>query len=70
MDFQTTLMRLREKLENDYQFRKSTLAGGRPICQSTEPIALFLAWLENTPEAQKVLKDLERTTTPSLARSR
>ena len=58
MDFQNTLMRLQEKLENDFQFRRSTLAGGKPICQSTEPIALFVAWLENTPEAQQVLEDL------------
>lgn len=62
MNFQNTLLHLREKLENEFQFRKSTLSGGKPICQSTDPIALFLAWLENTPEAQKVLKELEVNT--------
>ncbi len=67
MDFQTTLTRLKEKLENDFQFRKSTLSGGKPICQSTEPIALFVAWLENTPEAQQVLNDL---TNPAQAKTR
>lgn len=69
MDFQNTLLRLGEKLEKEFHFRKSTLAGGKPICQSTEPIALFLAWLENTPEAQKVLEDLG-VNTPSKARIR
>lgn len=70
MDFQTTLARLKEKLENDFQFRKSTLAGGKPICQSTEPIALFVAWLENTPEAQQVLKELDFTSVPYRAKNR
>jgi len=59
MDFQTTLLRLRDKLERDFQFRRSDLVGGKPISQSTEPIALFLAWLENTPEAQQIIKDLK-----------
>lgn len=70
MDFQTTLARLKEKLENDFQFRKSTLAGGKPICQSTEPIALFVAWLENTPEAQQVLNDLTTQCLPYQATRR
>ena len=68
MDFQTTLARLKEKLENDFQFRRSTLSGGKPICQSTEPIVLFVAWLENTPEAQQVIKEL--TSAPYQAKHR
>lgn len=59
MDFQNTLLHLRDKLETECHFRRSDLVGGKPISQSTEPIALFLAWLENTPEAQKILQDLE-----------
>jgi len=68
MDFQDTLLRLRERLETDFQFRKSTLSGGKPICHSTEPIALFVAWLENTPEAQQILKEL--TSVPYQAKHR
>jgi hypothetical protein len=61
MDFQNTLMRLRDKLEAEHHFHRSNLIGGKPISQSTDQIAIFLAWLENTPAAQKVLKDLDRS---------
>lgn len=58
MDFQDTLLRLRDNLEQKYQFRKSTLVGGSHLSQSTDPIEIFIAWLDNTPEALQILKEL------------
>ncbi len=59
MDFQDTLIHLREKLEKKYQFQKSQLIGGAPIAQSTDIIETFIAWLDNTPEALTILKELK-----------
>ncbi len=58
MDFQNTLLRLREKLEREHHFSHSELVGGKPISQSTDPIQIFMAWLENTPEAKKIVAEL------------
>ena len=59
MDLQHTLLKLRSKLEQEYKFRRSELVGNQCLSRTTEPIELFLAWLESTPEAQEVLEELK-----------
>lgn len=61
MDFQDTLIRLKDNLEKKHNFKRSQLVGGAPINQSTDVIEVFIAWLDNTPEALNILKELEGT---------
>jgi bifunctional pyridoxal-dependent enzyme with beta-cystathionase and maltose regulon repressor activities len=59
MTIQDTLIRMKKTLEDNHQFSRTELLGSGPICDSTQPISLFLAWLETNPKAQSVLNDLD-----------
>jgi hypothetical protein len=59
MDFQKTLLRLRDRLRDEHHYPTPELVGNTHICHSTAPITQFLIWLESNKEAQEILKDLE-----------
>jgi hypothetical protein len=52
------LHEMKERLAADFGFRRINLAGVSHLNRSTEPVSLFLIWLENTPEAQTALEGL------------
>jgi hypothetical protein len=58
MDLQAVLYKLSNELEAKHQFRKANLVGETCICESTQPIASFLIWLKNTPQAKQVLESM------------
>ena len=58
MDFQKTLLQLRDRLQKEHNYQNIELIGNGPINHTTTPINLFLAWLQTNQEAQQILKDL------------
>jgi hypothetical protein len=64
MTFQRALTELGNRLVDDHKFQRSNLVGTTHENRTTEPIIKFLIWLNETPEAKLILKDLGFTLNP------
>jgi hypothetical protein len=58
MTFQRALTELGNRLVDEHSFKRSNLVGTHHENRTTEPVLKFLIWLNETPEAKHILKDL------------
>ena len=58
VDFKQVLQDMGSILVSKYGFKTAKLSGKTCLDQSTAPIVQFLTWLESTPEAMQVLKNV------------
>lgn len=58
MDIRDALQNLGKELVLKYGFTRSNLVGKTKLANNTAMIEEFLIWLDNTPQAEKLLKEM------------